>query len=132
MKYFYVYSEHVKANRYVPLSGDRIDEINFVVGAGPQVSTKMEDCEYEFGLYLEKLGGRRTMKLRLFDDSFKALIECKEVWEILVKYHTNDEAAEDILELVAKDLVRARWKRIKPEPRETLPAPDRCHACGRS
>lgn len=124
MKDFIIYSEFFKAGIYPPLVRDQIDEINFRVHEG-------ERTDFEFMLKFEKLGQGTTLRLEMFDDSFKAFSRCPEVFHLLGSYHDDKKKLpEDILEKIAVELQELGWKRKAPPPQEVKKRVPVCPTCG--
>jgi hypothetical protein len=122
-----IQSEHVQAGRWIPPSDpkdlDRIMLTNSAEGGG---------CYWEFSILLEQLGGKATMCVKLWNDSWTAFKEAPEVFKILEKYHR--ESGHDDSQLWPKlieDLKKAGWKHEKPEPIETR-IKHKCPACGKA
>lgn len=122
-----IQSEHVAAGRWMapsdPHDLDRIMLTNEAKGGG---------CYWEFSILLEQLGGKATMCVKMWNDSWIAFKEAPEVFKLLKKYHqpsgVDDSASWPKL---IKDLEKAGWKHEKPEPIEKL-VKHKCHACGRA
>lgn len=126
-KTIYIQSEQVEAGRWMPPSDphdlDRIMLTNKAEGGG---------CHWEFELRLEKLSGKATMRIQMWNDSWIAFKEAPEVFQVLEKYHRAGHVDDsDAWPKVIEDLKKAGWQHEKPEP---IPSKikHKCPACGKA
>lgn len=127
IKKMYVHSEMIAARQWVrPNDPDELDEITLSLGA------KEGGCYWEFSINLERLSGRPTMNLKMWDDSWEAFREAPEVFEILRKYKDESTHRDDstVWLKMIEDLEKAGWKHIKPEPRKVTKEELACPTCG--
>jgi hypothetical protein len=89
---------------------------------------------WEFGIELVKLMDNKAhLRLKMYSDSWKALTDAPEIFQVLARFdrqHERDRDEREVwLELIAA-LEEVGLKRQKPEPRE-MPKPVVCQSCGR-
>lgn len=124
-KVMYVHSEMVAARHWAPST--RPDDLDSVM-----LSLKHKDggCKWEFEVELMRLGGKGAMRVKLFSDSWIAIKEAPEAFEVFAEFqdkHDGDDTPR--WPLLLKALEKAGWERFVAPEKEAAP-PTICQSCG--
>lgn len=137
MKDFIIYSDYERAGVYSSIGrfGDLKDELNLRVHdktSAFEILIKLIHMNGDRGGPNERL----ALKVEVFSDALEIFTKCPEVFQILAKHgvegskRADEWVKGDTLELLAKDLIAAGWRRKIPAKKEIMRSVPSCPTCG--